>query len=162
MTCSNVVAQAPLNPMGDNHIVRIDSLTQQLLGNIPSHSPINHGEQRYRNGREFEEMMLQIGSTIPFQYHRLVEQHIRYYLGYGDGYFNQIHERMKLYFPIFEEILDKNGLPTELKYISVIESNLNLVPFHGAAQRAFGSLCLTQENSWVCALVTPATIAKAL
>lgn len=125
MTFSNVDAQAPLNPMGDNHIARIDSLTQQLLGNIPSHSPVNHVEQRYRNGREFEEMMLQIGSTIPFQYHRLVEQHVRYYLGYGEGYFNQIHERMKLYFPIFEEILDKNGLPTELKYISVIESNLN-------------------------------------
>ena len=122
---SGVMGQAPLNPMGDNHIDRIDSLTQQLLGNIPSHSPVNYGEARYRNGREFEEMMLQIGSTIPFQYHRLVEQHIRYYLGYGEGYFNQIHERMKLYFPIFEEILDKNGLPTELKYISVIESNLN-------------------------------------
>jgi membrane-bound lytic murein transglycosylase D len=55
----------------------------------------------------------------------MVEQHIRYFMGYGSGYFNQIHERMKLYFPIFEEILDKNGLPTELKYISVIESNLN-------------------------------------
>ena len=96
MTFSNVDAQAPLNPMGENHIARIDSLTQQLLGNIPSHSPVNHSEQRYRNGREFEEMMLQIGSTIPFQYHRLVEQHIRYYLGYGEGYFNQIHERMKL------------------------------------------------------------------
>ena len=81
MTFSNVDAQAPLNPMGENHIARIDSLTQQLLGNIPSHSPVNHVEQRYRNGREFEEMMLQIGSTIPFEYHRLVEQHIRYYLG---------------------------------------------------------------------------------
>jgi len=31
MTFSNVDAQAPLNPMGDNHIARIDSLTQQLL-----------------------------------------------------------------------------------------------------------------------------------
>ncbi len=118
-------AQAPLDPEGGNHISRIDSLTQILLGNIPSHSPVGHDEARYRNGREFEAMMSQIGSTIPFEYHRMVEQHIRYFMGYGEGYFNQIHERMKLYFPIFEEILDKNGLPTELKYISVIESNLN-------------------------------------
>lgn len=122
---STALAQAPLDPEGGNHISRIDSLTQILLGNIPSHSPVGHDEARYRNGREFEAMMSQIGSTIPFEYHRMVEQHIRYFMGYGEGYFNQIHERMKLYFPIFEEILDKNGLPTELKYISVIESNLN-------------------------------------
>ena len=122
---STALAQAPLDPEGGNHISRIDSLTQILLGNIPSHSPVGHDEARYRNGREFEAMMAQIGSTIPFEYHRMVEQHIRYFMGYGEGYFNQIHERMKLYFPIFEEILDKNGLPTELKYISVIESNLN-------------------------------------
>lgn len=120
-----IFGQAPLNPEGDNHITRIDSLTQILLGNIPSHTPAGAGEARYRSGREFEAMMSQIGSTIPFDYHKLVEQHIRYFMGYGSGYFNQIHERMKLYFPIFEEILDKNGLPTELKYISVIESNLN-------------------------------------
>jgi membrane-bound lytic murein transglycosylase D len=122
---SSVCAQAPVDPENGNHISRIDSLTQVLLGNIPSHSPVGFDEARYRNGREFEALMSQIGSTIPFEYHRMVEQHIRYFMGYGEGYFNQIHERMKLYFPIFEEILDKNGLPTELKYISVIESNLN-------------------------------------
>ncbi len=118
-------SQAPVNPEANNHISRIDSLTQILLGNIPSHSPVGSNEAKYRNGKEFESLMSQIGSTIPFEYHRMVEQHIRYFMGYGSGYFNQIHERMKLYFPIFEEILDKNGLPTELKYISVIESNLN-------------------------------------
>ena len=31
----------------------------------------------------------------------------------------------KIYFPIFEEYLDKYGLPLELKYIAVIESALN-------------------------------------
>ena len=122
---ASAFSQAPVNPEANNHISRIDSLTQILLGNIPSHSPVGFNEAKYRNGREFESLMSQIGSTIPFEYHRMVEQHIRYFMGYGSGYFNQIHERMKLYFPIFEEILDKNGLPTELKYISVIESNLN-------------------------------------
>ena len=45
-------AQAPVNPESGNH-----SLTQVLLGNIPSHSPVGHDEARYRNGREFEAMM---------------------------------------------------------------------------------------------------------
>lgn len=96
-------AQAPMNPEGGNHISRIDSLTQVLLGNIPSHSPVGYDEARYRNGKEFEALMSQIGSTIPFQYHRMVEQHIRYFMGYGEGYFNQIHERMKLYFPFLKK-----------------------------------------------------------
>lgn len=122
---ASLLAQAPLNPVGNNHISRIDSLTQILLGEIPSHSPVSSTDLKYNSANDFEQKMLKIGSTIPFEYHRLVEQHIRYYMAYGPDYFNKIHERMKLYFPIFEEILDKNELPTELKYISVIESNLN-------------------------------------
>lgn len=121
----NAFSQAPLNPYGTNNISRIDSLTQILLSTIPSHSPVSFKDLKYQNSKEFEEKMKHLGSTIPFEYNRLVEQHIRYFMGYGDAYFNQIHKRMKLYFPIFESILDKNGLPTELKYISVIESNLN-------------------------------------
>ncbi len=124
-TIGNAFSQAPLNPYGTNNIRRIDSLTQILLSTIPSHSPVSFKDLKYENTKEFEDKMKQLGSTIPFEYNRLVEQHIRYFMGYGNAYFNQIHERMKLYFPIFESILDKNGLPTELKYISVIESNLN-------------------------------------
>lgn len=37
----------------------------------------------------------------------------------------KIIERSELYFPIFEEYLDKYGLPLELKYLSVIESALD-------------------------------------
>ncbi|MDP1340479.1 transglycosylase SLT domain-containing protein, partial [Klebsiella variicola] len=33
----------------------------------------------------------------------------------------------RLYFPIFEEMLDKYNLPVELKYLAIIESALNPV-----------------------------------
>ena len=33
--------------------------------------------------------------------------------------------RSAMYFPLFEEVLDKEGLPMELKYLSVVESGLN-------------------------------------
>jgi len=117
--------QAPVNPMYDNDIERIDSLTRILYGSIPSHSPVAAADQRYQSGDEFERKMQLLGSNIPFEYHPLVEKHIRYFMTYGDQYYEMIHQRMKLYFPIFEEILDRYGLPTELKYVSVIESNLN-------------------------------------
>jgi membrane-bound lytic murein transglycosylase D len=66
-----------------------------------------------------------MGTTIPMDFHYLVERQIKYLMGFGESYYNMIHERMNLYFPIFEEILDRNSLPVELKYVSVIESNLN-------------------------------------
>jgi membrane-bound lytic murein transglycosylase D len=34
-------------------------------------------------------------------------------------------QRQPLYFPVFEEVLTRHGLPTELKYLPVIESSLN-------------------------------------
>lgn len=120
-----LTGQAPINPMYDNDIERIDSLTRILYGSIPSHSPIGAEDDRYNSGSEFERKMQLLGSNIPFEYHPLVEKHIRYFMSYGDQYYEMIHQRMKLYFPIFEEILDRYGLPTELKYVSVIESNLN-------------------------------------
>ena len=33
--------------------------------------------------------------------------------------------RSAMYFPLFEEVLDREGLPMELKYLSVVESGLN-------------------------------------
>lgn len=107
-----------------DNVGRIDSLTIALLSSVPSHNPptkTNSGYSRYK----FEEDMKLLGSTIPFDYHYMVDRNIRYMLSLGPNYYNMIHERMSVYFPIFEEIMDRNALPVELKYVSVIESNLN-------------------------------------
>jgi membrane-bound lytic murein transglycosylase D len=34
-------------------------------------------------------------------------------------------QRQPIYFPIFEEVLTRYGLPTDLKYLAVVESSLN-------------------------------------
>ena len=118
--------QAPINPINDfNNINRIDSMTQELLSSIPSHTPVSKSPISYFSRARFEADVKMMGTTIPMDYHHMVEQQIRSLLGYGQNYYNMIHERMNLYFPIFEEILDRNSLPVELKYVSVIESNLN-------------------------------------
>ena len=118
--------QAPINPVNDfNNINRIDSMTQELLSSIPSHTPVSKSPISYFSRARFEADVKMMGTNIPMDYHYMVERQIRALLGYGPNYFNMIHERMNLYFPIFEEILDRNSLPVELKYVSVIESNLN-------------------------------------
>lgn len=119
-------AQAPMMPAAvNNNINRIDSLTFELLSSIPSHTPVKATPTSYITKSKFEEDVKMMGTTIPMDFHYLVERQIKYLMGFGENYFNMIHERMNLYFPIFEEILDRNSLPVELKYVSVIESNLN-------------------------------------
>ena len=121
-------AQAPiLTPVkkSPNNIARIDSLTQALYTKIPSHITPNLILDEGFNKSQFKEAMEMLGSSIHFEYHKLVEEQIRYFSKIHPSFYDRLHERMSLYFPVFEEILDKKGLPTELKYVSVIESSLN-------------------------------------
>ncbi len=123
-----VYAQAPIlkpDAKSANNIARIDSLTQNLYSEIPSHITPDWVANDEINESVFKEAMKMLGSSIPFEYHELVEDQIRYFARLNPSYYDRLHERMSLYFPVFEEILDKKGLPTELKYVSVIESALN-------------------------------------
>ena len=43
----------------------------------------------------------------------------------GRTHIRKMLQRQPLYFPIFEEVLTRHGLPAELKYLPVIESSLN-------------------------------------
>ena len=125
---SGVYAQAPIFTPSiklDNNIARIDSLTQDLYARIPSHITPNWNAKEEIDSEVFDGAMKMLGSSIPFEYHKLVEDQIRYFTRLNPSYYDRLHERMSLYFPVFEEILDKKGLPTELKYVSVIESSLN-------------------------------------
>lgn len=121
-------AQAPVltpSQKSKNNIARIDSLTQILYAKIPSHIAPEWVASETVNKSVFDGAMKHLGSSIPFEYHHLVEDQIRYFSKIHPNFYDRLHERMSLYFPIFEEILDKKGLPTELKYVSVIESSLN-------------------------------------
>lgn len=120
-------AQAPVSPEISNSIQRVDSLTQMFFEEIPSgnnfYSPINYSWDI--NESIFNENMMKLGSSIAFPYNNLVAQQVRYFSHGDQGYLTRLQQRKDLYFPIFEKVLDKNGLPQEIKYLSVIESSLN-------------------------------------
>mgnify|MGYP001568776611 CR=1 FL=1 len=62
---------------------------------------------------------------IPMDYNAEVKRFINYF---GTSWQSKLKEMITLsehYFPVYESILDKNDLPLELKYVSVIESALN-------------------------------------
>ena len=64
-------------------------------------------------------------SPIDFDYNPKVRRYIDIYANERREQVSQMLGLADLYFPLFEDLLDKYHLPLELKYLSVVESGLN-------------------------------------
>jgi membrane-bound lytic murein transglycosylase D len=64
-------------------------------------------------------------TPIKLDYNERVQAYIDVYTVNRRNHLSNIISRSKLYFPLFEEYLDKYNLPLELKYLAVIESALD-------------------------------------
>ncbi len=64
-------------------------------------------------------------SEIPLEYNQYVRPYIDLYTIRRRKLSSKILTWSKYYFPIFEEMLDREKMPMELKYLAVIESALN-------------------------------------
>ncbi len=62
---------------------------------------------------------------IPLVYNPYVRGYIDYFTVRNPKYTRRMLERKELYFALFERKLSQYGMPTELKYLSVVESALN-------------------------------------
>lgn len=115
-----------------------DSINTNFASNLDSLLHlwyIQNTESQYSNERVATSQSLndsvyihrlkQIPSLIDLSYNKIVKNYIKLY---SEKRRSQVEYMMGLseyYFPIFEEILDKEGLPQELKYLPIIESALN-------------------------------------
>ena len=96
-----------------NPLCFTDEITTFLDDEIPVDSSLFF---KHVNSLEFQ---------IPMDYNSEVKRFIDYF---GTSWQSKLKEMITLsehYFPVYESILDKNDLPLELKYVSVIESALN-------------------------------------
>jgi len=75
--------------------------------------------------QEIKERLRKIPSVIPLDYNSHVKAFIDVFAFRKREFMTRMLAASQVYFPMFEEILDKKGLPHELKYLSVIESALN-------------------------------------
>ncbi len=73
----------------------------------------------------YERRLKSIPSAVELTYNSQVRNHIIYYLDRMNRSVGVMLGLSKYYFPIFEDILDKNGVPTDLKYLVMIESAFN-------------------------------------
>jgi membrane-bound lytic murein transglycosylase D len=62
---------------------------------------------------------------VQLTYNKRIRSFIDYFTVRNRNYTLVMERRQRLYFPIFEEILAKHGVPQEIKYLAVVESGLN-------------------------------------
>ncbi len=71
------------------------------------------------------ERLSKINSLINLPYNSIIRNHIHVYTVKQRDKFSAVLGLKDYYFPMIEDIFDSYGLPTELKYMAVIESALN-------------------------------------
>jgi len=64
-------------------------------------------------------------SPVPLDYNEEVRKYIDLFTGPRKSDMAKVIGLSKLYFPLFDEFLDRYSLPYELKYLTIVESGLN-------------------------------------
>lgn len=119
------------------HAKRIDSLWLNLLYTSNRFEEMYESiqEQAYNTKIDYDaldtellkERLAALNAKTPFNisYTPQLEQVIKQYLKNRTRGYKRLIGLSKYYFPMFEEILDRHGLPLELKYLAVVESALD-------------------------------------
>jgi membrane-bound lytic murein transglycosylase D len=95
-----------------------DSLVQYYI-DLPNHLVPMFSDD------EIRKMMKMIPAQIPFELNYAVKQYIDKFTTSRRSFIAKTLGLSKQYFPLYEEVFDKFGMPDEIKYLSVIESGLN-------------------------------------
>jgi len=117
------------------------SQKQALLAGLDSLKKLRYGDLSVRENVETAEdsaicvRMLRMQRDVPLGYNEKIRSYISKYVSRNYNlYMGRLRGLGQHYFPVFEKILAENGLPGEIKYLSVVESSLdpNLVSRAGA------------------------------
>ncbi len=108
---------------------RLDSLSGVLFRHGNREKTEQHTVRKEKklklNDARIEKQMARLNAPLPMVYNDIVKSYIKMYLGRSSEQVSKLAALSEVYFPIFEEVLDKYELPHELKYLPIIESALN-------------------------------------
>lgn len=95
-------------------IAKIDSLSKNLL---KDYVPQIHEDV-------IKDRLSCLENQIQLTYNKEILGWIKFYTIRNRDYTKRVLERSTFYFPIFEEALKRHNMPTELKYLAIVESAL--------------------------------------
>lgn len=72
-----------------------------------------------------ENRLRSLHTVVPMTMNSVVRQHIKLYLRIMSHRLDLTLMQQEKYFPLFEETLDRYGVPEEVKYLTIVESALN-------------------------------------
>jgi membrane-bound lytic murein transglycosylase D len=80
------------------------------------------------------ERLAKLENEIPLRYHKVTHQFVEYFIYRKPSFVKRMLEQMNLFFPLYEQMLEKYDMPKELKFLSLIESGLNprIISYAGA------------------------------
>lgn len=142
LCCFPAIAQDPI-PADDEVLARINDLSNlPWLKNDPFNTDVSvlnvHGfaptDTPSYSADAFRQRLAILDERTPFKltYNDQVQGYIDMYTKRKRAQSARMLGLAQLYFPVFEEALDRHGMPQELKYLAVVESAL----FPGAKSRA--------------------------
>jgi membrane-bound lytic murein transglycosylase D len=119
------------------YVSSVDSMYNELLiRNNWISKDYRDFEDDYRGNELADSVYIDRLSRIPsllnLSYNDIVKRFINLYAVKKKNQVGTMMGTSELYFPLFEEILDKEGLPQELKFLPIIESALNPKAFSRA------------------------------
>ncbi|MBW6491128.1 MAG: LysM peptidoglycan-binding domain-containing protein [Lentimicrobium sp.] len=93
---------------------------KNIFGFEPGYVPVYADSVYYNRLKK-----LRVGSSIEFTYNQYVRDYIEMYAIKKRGHMQRVMGLAQIYFPMFEEHLDRFDMPLELKYLAIVESALN-------------------------------------
>ena len=134
-TATSVFAQQQVLPVKANQemLSLLDSTTLKIRNKLyetPDAGDLNiygfdPGDVPIYTDSAYAYRLQSLESEIPMDYNEFVRPYIDLYTIKRRKLTSKMLSLSTYYFPIFEEILDREGMPQELKYLAVIESALN-------------------------------------
>lgn len=124
---AQAAAQADVLTIGENKGIPKDSIPVKMsaITSLPEDLMQFDNLIPYESDEVIQDRLSCIKSDIPLTYNTYVRGFIDYFTIRNRKYTRRMLERENLYFPLFEKYLAQHNMPTELKYLAVVESALN-------------------------------------
>src|SRR5690554_5594315 len=122
-----------ISTINDSAIVYPESMTENIssllhewqLDFSTTDSDCERGNNVIFHDTVYAKRLYDLPTVMELSYNQVVKKHIEMYSVRRRDQVSYMLALGEYYFPMFEEALDKEGMPLELKYLPVIESALN-------------------------------------